>query len=133
MELDRLTLIGPRKRVKPKPRLMALTISNLAYTLTNSMVSLTDALNTSAFDLVNSLHSTAMQLGSVAMLPSYRMSAGAERFGRNAALLLRLRRARSASIELTPLRIALIMLVLDLLLRYPVTKVWDYIWGKLFP
>jgi hypothetical protein len=112
---------------------MALTISNLAYTLTNSMVSLTDALNTSAFDLVNSLHSTAMQLGSVAMLPSYRMSAGAERFGRNAALLLRLRRARSASIELTPLRIALIMLVLDLLLRYPVTKVWDYIWGKLFP
>ena len=48
-------------------------------------------------------------------------------------MLLRLRRARSASIELTPLRIALIMLVLDLLLRYPVTKVWDYIWGKLFP
>jgi hypothetical protein len=35
--------------------------------------------------------------------------------------------------KLTPLQVAFLIFVLDLLLRYPVTKLWDYIWGKLFP
>lgn len=35
--------------------------------------------------------------------------------------------------KLTPLRVALIILFLDLLLRYPANKLWDYFWNKLFP
>lgn len=35
--------------------------------------------------------------------------------------------------KLTPLQAALIILFLDLLLRYPANKLWDYFWNKLFP
>jgi hypothetical protein len=40
---------------------------------------------------------------------------------------------RRGRAKLTPLQIALVVLVLDLLLRYPTTKLWDFIWSKLFP
>lgn len=43
------------------------------------------------------------------------------------------RENRGDAAKLTPLRVALIVLLLDLLLRYPTNKLWDYFWNKLFP
>lgn len=35
--------------------------------------------------------------------------------------------------QLTPLQIAVLVLLLDLLLRYPSTKLWSFLWDRLFP
>jgi hypothetical protein len=106
---------------------LALLVGYLSETLGAGMGTLHDSINS----LWHVLDTSIVQVASVVALPVYR---GSTLMLSSIRVLERfLRRARNYKLELTPLRMLFIGLVLDLLLSYPVTKLWDYIWGKLFP
>ena len=110
---------------------LALALTSMAETLGASMASLTDTLGSSIDGVTDAIANGVSEVANVATTPVVRV--GSVVLSLMVGLRLSLRHVRNSRVELTPLRLLFLGLVLDLLISYPVNKLWDLVWGKLFP